>query len=112
MRLVGVRSRCNSHRVTFDLDSFALGVEAKAAIWRTLSEPPSIQHSLPGCHRLNGDGALVWIHPDHDPAGIAHAFLLLCRHRLLGAGGHRFYQQSIPFFSLSRPAAAGAAHAK
>jgi hypothetical protein len=30
----------------------------------------------------------------------------------LGAGGHRFYQQGIPFFSLSRPAAAGAAHAK
>ena len=30
----------------------------------------------------------------------------------LESGGHRYYQQSIPFFSLSRPAAAGAAHAK
>jgi hypothetical protein len=30
----------------------------------------------------------------------------------IGAGGHRFYQQSIPFFSLSRPSVAGAAHAK
>jgi 8-oxo-dGTP pyrophosphatase MutT (NUDIX family) len=29
------------------------------------------------------------------------------RNELVGAGGHRFYQQNIPFFSLSRPAAAG-----
>jgi hypothetical protein len=36
MRLAGVRSRCNSRRVTFDPDSLALDVEARAAIWTTL----------------------------------------------------------------------------
>jgi hypothetical protein len=30
----------------------------------------------------------------------------------IGAEGHRFYQYGIPFFSLSRPAAARAAHGK
>jgi hypothetical protein len=37
MRLAGTRSRGNSHRVTFDLDWFALGVETKATIWMRLS---------------------------------------------------------------------------
>jgi hypothetical protein len=36
MLLVGMRSWCDSHPVTFDLESFALGIEAKVAIWTAL----------------------------------------------------------------------------
>lgn len=54
----------------------------------------------------------LWIHPDHDLADIAHTFLLTLLTSTARCRGHRFYQQSIPFFSLSRPTAAGAAHAK
>ena len=31
-----MRARCDSHRVTFDLEPFAPGIEANAAIWTTL----------------------------------------------------------------------------
>lgn len=42
-----MRSRCNSHRVTFDLESFALSVEAKAAIWTPLGVVWQLKPILP-----------------------------------------------------------------
>ena len=41
-----MRSRCDSQRVTFDLESFALGIEAKAAIWTTRSMGLSTERQL------------------------------------------------------------------
>jgi hypothetical protein len=68
---------------------------------------------LTGGHRLDRGGPLVRVHPDHHATALAHCVLLPSpRWGPIGAGGHRFYQQGIPFFSLSRPSVAGAAHAK
>lgn len=57
-RLVGVRSRCNGHQVTFNLESFALGIKARAAIWRTLGVVLQLKRISPNFGKPRGDGSV------------------------------------------------------
>jgi hypothetical protein len=82
-------------------------------------EPAVPDDLLAGGHDLDRDRALVRVHPDHHWCAAVVVTFLALAHReppdcsmTLTARGQRYYQQSIPFFSLSRLAAAGAAHAK
>ena len=78
-------------------------------------EPGVADHRLVGGHHLDGDASFVWVHADH------HGRYWLLLHDgppsnpglLDGVSGGHFYEQSIPFLSLSRPSAvAGAAQSK
>ena len=63
-------------------------------------------------HHLDRGGPLVRVHPDHHPWHVLTHNLppFPLSNEVSGMGGHRFYEQSIPFLSLSRPSAvAGAA---
>ena len=59
-----MRSRCDSHRVTFDLESFALGIEAKAAIWTTLGVVRQLKPISPNYGKpvvMGGFESATWI---------------------------------------------------
>ncbi len=67
---------------------------------------PAVPDDLLGrCHDLDRDRALVRVHPDHHRTRclLVHELPPSRRDLLCRSGGHRYYQQSKPFFSLSRP---------
>ena len=77
-------------------------------------EPATAEHGLIRSHHLDRDAALVRVHPDHDPAflDLHHALPSPRTSQLVERGGHRYFRQRNPFFSLSGPAVPEPAHAR
>jgi hypothetical protein len=57
-------------------------------------------------HHLDGDRALVRDHADDNPRGYLTHVASSCSTDECRAAGHRYFEQSNPFLSLSRPVGA------